>query len=211
MTNTLGIFQPELLHIKAGTLTCCGGDQDWYPTEWQRRSGCGPTVCAQLLRYLSQTRSGCAALCAHDSSTQEGFLSLMEEVWTYITPGRMGVNSTSIFTQGAVRYGLDRHIPLHCRVLEIPIKRSARPSPQELSSYLEASFASDLPVAFLNLSNGALTVLENWHWVTLVSFNPHTLQATMIDQGKTLSLDLGLWLRTTLLAGGFVTVDTLCR
>lgn len=200
----VSIAQADLLHI-CDPAPGYGADQEWYGTEWQRKSGCGPTSCAHLLWYLSRTRLGCGALCPYDGFNRAGFVRLMEDVWQYITPGRMGVNSTSIFTRGAVRYAQDRGLHLHCRVLNIPLLQGDRPEFTQVAEFLECAFEDDLPVAFLNLSNGTLTNLENWHWVTLVAASGG--KAMMYDACERTEIDLETWLRTTRLGGGFVALE----
>lgn len=203
MAESISLRSPELLHIRPGTY---GADQLWYSSAWQQRAGCGPTVASHLLWYLSRTRPGCGALCPHDGAHRAGFLRLMEDVWQSVTPGVQGVNTTAIFTRGVERYGADRGVPLRCRVLNVPPLPPARPTPERLEGFLSGALADDLPVAFLNLSNGSLRCLESWHWVTLVALGPG-LASTMYDQGERKAPDLDLWLRSTTLGGGFVAVE----
>lgn len=205
--SEISIQTPELLHIDDHGSVCFGADQEWYSTVWQRRAGCGPTACSHLLWYLSQTRQTCGSLCPYDGTRRNGFLRLMEAVWQFVTPGRMGVNSTKIFQDGAAAYGNSVGVPLRCDVLDIPTLPMHRPSEPELLHFLARAFAQDLPVAFLNLSNGSLHNLDNWHWVTLVSLNRESGVAVMYDQRRRSKIDLSVWLRTTSLGGGFVTVQ----
>ena len=198
---------PQLLQIRHGAGFTYGASQEWFKNLWQQRAGCGPTACAQLLWYLSRTRPGCRALCPYDGARREGFVSLMEEVWEYVTPGRHGVNTTSILTQGAVRFGERRGVALDCRVLEVPGKLHQRPPAEKLSAFIAGALADDLPVAFLNLSNGTLQNLDSWHWVTLVSYDTESTLARMYDQGGQESLDMEMWLRTTTLGGGLVALE----
>lgn len=200
------IYTPRLLHIQ-GVGRTFGANQAWYSTSWQRRSGCGPTAASHLLWYLSRTREGAEALCPHDASTRDGIRLLMEEVWKYVTPGVMGVNATSILADGAERFGRERDIPVAARVLNISAVPMCRPDEQAVADFMAESFCGDRPVAFLNLSNGALQNLDNWHWVTLVAIDTDAMTATMYDQGAKSVIDLGLWLRTTTLGGGFVALD----
>lgn len=201
----ISLCNPALLHLKDGPFTRYGASQTGYRTDWQRKAGCGPTVCSHLLWYLARTRAECAGLCSCDGTTG-GFLSVMEEVWEYVTPGKMGVNTTSMFTQGAVRYGQKRGVSLSARVLEVPLLPGNRPDAGAVFAFLSKAISEDLPVAFLNLSNGALKNLESWHWVTLVSVSD-SLEALMYDQGASGTIDLALWLKTTARGGGFVALE----
>lgn len=207
------IASPGLLRIAGadGARWTEGANQAWYATAWQRRSGCGPTSASHLLWYLSRTREGAGALCPYDGNTRGGFLRLMEEVWRFVTPGVMGVNCTAILSEGAERYGARQGVALGSRVLNIPAVPMLRPGWEELTDFLAGAFADDLPVAFLNLSNGELGNLDNWHWVTLTGLDMAAGTATMIDQGHRAEIDLALWLRTTTLGGGFVALEPVHR
>lgn len=195
----VSVHRPELLRIGPHY----GGNQLWYPTGWQRQAGCGPTCASHLLWYLSRTRPDCEALYPYEGGDRPGFQRLMEDVWHYVTPGRMGVNRTDILTDGVVRYGAQRGVALRCRVLDISPVPAKRPPLETLLAFLAQAFTDDLPVAFLNLSNGALRNLDNWHWVTLTGLDADSGAATMYDQGARSVIDLDLWLRTTALGGGF--------
>lgn len=130
---------------------------------------------------------------------------LMESVWHYVKPGRRGVDKASMLIDGAVRYGAERGVTLRHRVLEIPETAPQRPSASEVSDFLIAAFSDDVPVAFLNLSNGTVRNLDNWHWVTLISTDAQ-LQAEMYDQSLCQLVDLERWLASTTGGGAFVAI-----
>lgn len=201
--NSLSLFQ---IRDENGVIYF-GADQEWYQEIWQRRAGCGPTNCAQLLWYLSQTDLNGRALVQFNMREKSGALSLMEEVWQYVTPGGMGVNSTELFCKGAAKYGESRDVPLAFQELKVPAFPLTRPSQKQVMDFIARMISNDIPIAFLNLSNGALRNLENWHWVTLVGFSPEKMTAIMYDQGESHEIDIGLWLKTTTLGGGFVGIQ----
>jgi hypothetical protein len=184
-----------------------GGSQEWYRTVRQQRSGCGPTAASGVMWYLSKTRPGLAALCAAADNAQSSFLTLMETMFAYVTPGRGGVNTTAIFTNGAERYGVDLGVPLQTHTQEISTFRRLRPTLEALRTFLLNAIESDLPVAFLNLSSGALRNLDNWHWVLIIGLDPDSMMATICDQGKFWDIDMAGWLRTSFLGGGMVVVS----
>jgi hypothetical protein len=184
-----------------------GGSQEWYQTVRQQRSGCGPTAASGVMWYLSKTRLHLAALCAAADNARTSFLTLMETMFSYVTPGRGGVNTTAIFTNGARRYGAERDVSLQIHVQEIPTFRKLRPSPEMLGGFLLNAIESDSPVAFLNLSSGALKNLDNWHWVLIIGLDPDSMMATICDQGKFWDIDIAKWLRTSALGGGMVVVS----
>lgn len=206
VTGQIGICSPEKLHIFNGTSISYGAHQIWYKSWIGRMGGCGPTAASNLLWYLASTRAReCGSLFDGDGTKQEDMLRLMNTVWKYITPGFNGVHKSSIFTEGLIRYGVKHGVSLLPQVLEVPDVISSRPDEAELISFLSTAFSSDLPVAFLNLSNGAVRNLDIWHWVTLISTDEN-LQAEMYDQGERQQLDLALWLKTTKTGGAFVFV-----
>ena len=205
MTDMFSIRDKNALLIKDGTETRFAGNQEWYSTERKRLSGCGPTTCSAMMWYLAQTHAGCAPLSPFDGSDRQGFTRLMEDVWHYTTPGRMGLNSTERFATGAERYGAECGVPLKAHVLDVPEYLCQRPSYEQVQNLLEWAFVRDLPVAFLNFSNGALHNLDNWHWVLLVALKGGSAQ--MYDQGEDHMIRLEKWLRTTTLGGGFVVLQ----
>lgn len=205
MTNAPSIASPELLKITEDDQVFWGADQAWYATKWQQNAGCGPTNCAHLMYYLACTRDGCSPLCPEKRPTRGGFRALMDSVWHYVTPGKMGVHTTDLFTDGAMRYATERGVPLSAKSLEIPASRKARPGTDAVHAFLDAAFANDLPVAFLNLSRGALRNLEGWHWVTLIALKDG--KAHVVDQGNSYWIDLDLWLKTSRMGGGFVILE----
>lgn len=207
MKRDFYIRRPELLQFESETATLYGPDQEWYGQPWKRQAGCGPTCCSSVLWYLAKTRKSCAGLLEPDWHGRDGMQRLMDSIWDYVTPGGMGVNSTDIFTKGATRYGADRGVSLICDVLSIP-RIGGRVGADRITEFLTESFDADIPVAFLNLSNGRENRVDSWHWVVLTGFNGENGFFQMYDQSKCVEIDLSLWLETTLLGGGFVAINT---
>ncbi len=187
-----------------------GGSQDWFEDSWRRNSGCGPTCASALIWYLARSRQGISSLCNVDNGDKASFLQLMNIMFEYITPGFGGVNSTDIFVIGAKRYASDKGIALQTHVLEIPAMPRQRPTLEGVRQFILSALQSDHPVAFLNLSNGALKNLDNWHLVTLIALEPDSMTATMCDQGLVSEINLALWLETSMLGGGMVALDASC-
>lgn len=204
--NKQQLLNPELLKIRVhhGGVYM-GGSQEWFDDAWKRMSGCGPTAASGILWYLARSRQN-NALCEIGQADKSDFLKLMDTMFGYITPGMMGVNSTAIFTGGIVRYGNSCGVKLQTRVLDIQPALCNRPSRETLRDFILESLRADSPLAFLNLSNGSLGNLDNWHWVMLIALEQDSMVATICDQGFTKNIDLGEWLKTTVLGGGFVSV-----
>ena len=133
-------------------------------------------------------------------------LRLMEEVWRYVTPGPGGLYKAEKLARGILRYGREHSVQLRSRILNIPAKRKERPPREKLFMFLQSALEDDLPVAFLNLDNGAVPHLESWHWVTLTALDKD-LKALLYDQTGQRSADLGEWLAATKKGGGFVAVE----
>ncbi len=189
----------DILNINKHGRTYYGSDQEWYEKGIQRYSGCGPTVCANAVLYLSgrnkENMNGIDWRYIH---------GLMEDVWEYVTPGQLGVNSTKALAEGLLKYSESESIDLSIDSLDIDRSRKKRVDFGTLSAFLKKSFLNNNPVAFLNLSNGDINNLESWHWVLAVGLNDEML--TVYDQGKKKDIDLRKWLNTTLLGGGFVSI-----
>ncbi len=203
----ISIANKALWHFAGPEQDSYGGEQAWYTEKWQRKAGCGPTVGANMIWYLARTRPELAPLWPGAGTSRADLLRLMQTTWGYITPTAMGVNKVAILREGLERYGQDRGLALRTRVLEVPPLPCPRPNYETVKSFLVDAIGADRPVAFLNLSNGALTRLDNWHWVTLIAIDPMGSAVTMMDQGRLTEIDLELWLRTTNLGGGFVWAD----
>jgi len=190
---------PDLLAVKGpGGETYTGGSQEWYADVWHKRAGCGPVAASAIVWYMARPARGPAAV------EKDAFLALMDEMITFIKPTVKGVNTSAIFTDGMARYAAKHNLRFIFRVLEIPAPPSRRPAPGRLAAFLNTAITNDAPVAFLNLSNGALKNLDNWHWVTVTAFDGDTMAADVCDQGNAFCVDLGEWLATTALGGAFV-------
>jgi len=210
----LEIRHPDWLQIETDKLKVYGYDQDWYKTSFQRTRGCGPAAAAMLLLYLNRREAEPLPYKSHNISA---ITKALEHVWGFITPGwLLGLNSTAKFCMGVEallveNYGLN----WRCHRLSIAVFKAKRPSLSQVVQFLEDGIASDCPVAFLNLHKGQEKALESWHWIVLVALFYDASQsrylATCYDGGRPITFDLGLWLETTSLGGGFVyvTVPTL--
>lgn len=197
MNHAASLSAPQILAVSAqqGGQTSFGCNQDWYQTEWQRYTGCGPSVATNMLYYMLRRNGGMPEL-----------LAMMEEVWKYVTPTDRGIPTTELFYERFLDYAAAKGIDVvRCRVLNA--FEEPRPSLDEIVRFLEEALAADLPVAFLNLCNGDEENLDKWHWVTLVSLeygDDEPVWVTVFDNGEPKRANLTLWLATTTMGGGFV-------
>lgn len=199
---------PELFTLELDNgKTSRGADQEWYSTEWQRKAGCGPTTAATLLAYLSHTRSELGALYPSGGQCKADFADLMEKVWEHVTPGRLGLNSLRLFTEGVASFAQERQCVLHTRELDIPRFRIARPTFSQCAAFLRTGLSADCPVAFLNFSSGKVPHLDSWHWVPIISMEERRSgQAicTILSGGREREIDFRLWYQTSRAGGGLL-------
>ena len=187
-----------------------GADQDWYSLPWRQRAGCGPTTASVQMAYLAALRPSLAALCPLKEREQETFVTYMNKVWEYVTPGSHGLNRVEMYTDGVARFCGERGVKLLPRALEVPTGEE-RPGFDRCVSFIRAGLEADCPVAFLNLDNGEVEALDKWHWVLLSVLeegDAGTL-VTVVDNGNTFSIDLKLWYDTARDLGGFVWLEEL--
>lgn len=199
------IKHPEWLQIEKDKQKLYGYNQEWYKTSFQRTRGCGPTAAAMLLLYLNIRESEHLPYQSHNISS---ITDILEDVWGFVTPGwLLGLNSTKKFCKGMETLFRHHRLGWRCHKLSITTAKYKRTSLSEVVKFLEDGIASDCPIAFLNLHKG-LTALESWHWIVLVSLSHDATQnrymATCYDGGYLRTFDLGLWLESTRLGGGFV-------
>ena len=194
----------DLLMIKDmwGNARFFGGNQEWYTTRLQRLAGCGATTGSCIVMY-EMRKHGCGVYSVKD------FRQLMNEMWGFITPGQRGVDSVEMFATGFERYMSENAISHDDRKsLEVPQCKHKRPPKAVVFAFLKDALQNDTPIAFLNLGCGMETRLDSWHWVTITGAkyisNLDMLTVEIADEGVLKKIDLGLWLETTNMGGGFV-------
>lgn len=200
------IKHPEWLQSVGDSPKLYGYNQEWYGTSFQRTRGCGPTAASMLLLYLNLREGEPLFYKNHSIAT---ITKILEDVWTFITPNwLLGLSSTGKFCRGME--GLLAHYKLswQCRELSISAFKFKRPPLVQVIAFLEKGLSSDCPIAFLNLQRGKESRLASWHWIVLIAIefneNEKRYMATCYDNGYIVHFDVGLWLETTKLGGGFV-------
>lgn len=203
------IRHPEWLQVEINKQKTYGYNQEWYGTSFRRTRGCGPTAATMLLLYLNRREVN--SIPTYHSDSISSITKVMDDVWEFITPGwLLGLNSTGKFSRGMAN--LLRHYKLNwqcheCKVPEI----GKRPSLAEVIKFLERGIAADCPIAFLNLHRGQAIEVDNWHWIVIISLLYDAEQgrymATCYDGGRSLTFDVGLWLESTKIGGGFAYVE----
>jgi hypothetical protein len=178
----------------------------WFEKKWQRMSGCGATVASNIVWYIQKSKSN--GICNVGKSEKADFTALMTEMFRFITPGFGGVNKSSIFTNGALKYAEKHGVKLEPHVLEIPKQKHLRPTQESISEFFFSANAADCPIAFLNLDNGAVKNLDSWHWVTITDTAHYSPIVEMADQGGIFEIDFDIWAETSKRGGALVWFNT---
>jgi len=190
--------------------TYYGCNQEWYKTERQRLSGCGPSAAATIICYLNHTRSVVGLRQSFNS--KKSCLLLMEEVWKYVTPTSEGIPTTKMLFNAVLSYMKAKGFNVEYGFFDLPKDKSRRPAILKVINFIEEALLKDTPVAFLNLCNGDVKNLDSWHWITIVSLeyteDRNNVFVTVLDRGQVKKIDLALWYNTTMLGGGFVYFTT---
>ena len=191
------LVKPELMNItNANGDTFVGGSQEWYEDKRHKKSGCGPVAASNLIWYIMRKHG-----------VEKDYVKLIREMYDYITPGIRGVDTSVIFTDGLLRFASENGMQIRPQVLEMPKKKCDRPNADTLVDFIITALHADSPVAFLVLSNGSVSSLENWHWVTIIAIDPDTMVVEISDYGKNISADIAEWLETSMLGGSLVYIQ----
>lgn len=187
----------------------CGSDQEWFPAQRQRLTGCGPSAAANILFYMNRKKE--KDCCGRNKSD---LLQFMEKTWKYVTPMENGIPSTALFREKLEYYAAAWNERFEFFILDIPAASKERPAIHNTVQFIKQGLRADTPVAFLNLDNGAEMTLEAWHWVTIAAIHYSEKQdqawIDICDEGISKRINLGLWLETTVQGGGFVYLVPSC-
>ena len=202
----LELKHPECMEIHEDQTVHHGGSQDWYADWWWRRAGCGPTAAANLIWYRAHAHPHLYTpkmMIAGDRDIWN-YINLQDEMFTYVTPARGGVNTSVHFRTGMMNFASNHGVVTEFAVLEVPEAVAYRPSDEMTLEFIAGGLKVDAPIAFLNLHNGNQSKLERWHWVTIVSLDPDSRQVVFSDHGHLLEMDIVQWLQTTERGGAFL-------
>lgn len=186
-----------------------GCDQNWYASEWQKKSGCGPTTAATLLLYLQ--KSGRINLPVNVLEQKDCML-LMESVWAHVTPTQDGIYLIEHFCSGVQSFAAANGFALNCHSLGITDDAAAKQGMNDAVEFIKKGLTDDCPIAFLNLCNGDVCNLEGWHWVTIVALESDDeydqITVTIFDGDKSEKIDFKSWYQTTTGGGALVYFET---
>ncbi|MBD5087790.1 MAG: VWA domain-containing protein [Clostridiales bacterium] len=159
-----------------------GGHQGWFGSNVARNGACGTVAAANIMAYMSTKNSKFSDLYGYDSFTKSNYLSYMNEVYEYLSPGYIPCTEIptgiwSIYSVGnAVEKFGDKHgVDIH------PIYDSSWFTKENTMNYIASGLNSDAPVAMLIGMNSHLRNIEvkhlyndsymqstfEYHWVTI--------------------------------------------
>ena len=194
----LALMNPDRINVMGeNNAIYFGGSQEWFGERWRRQSGCGAVAASNIIWYMRWHMRG-------GRNGKDYYIELMKEMFGFVKPGILGVNSPTIFVNGIKRYGARREMQITAHVLEIPAWKRRRPDICAVMGFIASALQTDAPVAFLNLSNGSIKNLGSWHWVTIVAIDTDAMRAKISDYGNQSDIDISEWLKTSALGGAFI-------
>jgi len=142
-----------------------GANQDWFNSEWAKKAGCGSVLGSILYAFYTGIQK----------SSKEEFIKIMEDLYTYMTPGKMGFPYFYKFAHQFVLRMEKENIQLK----PIYLKRSK--SIESSIQFVKKSIDTKHPVGVLILSHKAKELEEdNWHWVCITGYIEEDKKIKMI-------------------------------
>lgn len=152
---------------KDGEIIGYGGNQEWFSREWQRRAGCGSVTGANLAAYYAARSGHLAPLYPGRPGdfSHLTYLTCMEEMYRYMTPGIHGYPFAGRFARDFALYCRERG--RHAR----PVGCGKMASADDGFSFVKESIDQGDPLALLILHHRAPELKDdNWHWVTVSGY-----------------------------------------
>ena len=156
--------------IKDGKTIGYGGDQEWFPGDFQRLAGCGSVTGSNIAAIYALSRDDFKDLYpikdSQKAADYQQYLNLMQTMYRYMKPGFMGYPLIGRFAKDFKRYAKDHGITLSSEQLFLP------KSKEQALDFILPALKEGHPVAFLILRHPAYELREdNWHWVTITGFD----------------------------------------
>lgn len=173
---------------KEGRVIGYGGDQEWFPGDFQRLAGCGSVTGSNMAAIYALSHTKYRALYPQDTGKdkieQEHYLNLMQTMYQYMKPGFMGYPLIGIFAKDFKKYALDRGIHFKSEQLFLPKTK------KEALDFILPALKEGHPVAFLILRHPAYELREdNWHWVTITGFDEEEQKLIWSNCGEREEID----------------------
>lgn len=142
-----------------------GGNQEWFLNDWAKKAGCGSVLGSNMYAYYIHI----------EKSSKEDFLMIMEDLYTYMTPGRMGFPFFYKFAHKLI----ERMEKENRKYKPIYLKKSK--SIEASIRFVQESIDQKHPVGVLILSHKAQELEEdNWHWICITGYEIRDNQTTII-------------------------------
>lgn len=156
-----------------------GANQDWFLDSWAQKAGCASILASQLYAYY---------LSIFNSSKQD-FLIIMNQMYRYFTPGKMGYPFLYKFARTFCQMMQEYNIFLK------PVYLKNARCYQQAMDFVQKSINENHPVGLLILSHQAKELEEdNWHWVCITGYKYCDNQTMIIfsDCGQRREIDAHL-------------------
>lgn len=184
-----------------------GGDQHWYRDRFMRMAGCSAVGASEACAYLAGHFPALRKLYPGDPNTihKEEFISFMETVFQYVTPGFMGMSSIKRFKRCFLEYACAAGADVRLSLLSGAA--SADAARQFVMRALDAGYC----VLYLLLTHKDGELDEfTWHWFVLTGYETEgdAMRVDFATWGKKNTFDFDrLWNTGTLSHGGMVVVS----
>lgn len=142
-----------------------GGNQDWFIDDWAKKAGCGSVLGSNLYAYYMGVQH----------CTKDEFLVMMNDLYRYMTPGRMGFPFFYKFAhQFVLRMKLE---DVHLKPNYLKKSKSIESSIQ----FVKKGIDGKNPIGALILSHKAKELEEdNWHWICISGYEEKDNQVNII-------------------------------
>ncbi|MCL2493543.1 MAG: hypothetical protein FWF33_05835, partial [Clostridiales bacterium] len=166
-----------------------GGNQAWYPEDWENKSACGPTAAANTLSYLAVTNPDDSALYGYSDFTKKNYTQFMTDVIQDVTPIHFyvpipigtqslipvykpkemsfGVPTLTQYINGVTKYAADKGVTLTATSTS-----NITMSYSDAVSFIENGLDKNSPVSLLMYTNSDSALSQyQWHWMTITDIS----------------------------------------
>ena len=173
-----------------------GGSQYWFPTKFNKLSGCGPVAAANITAYLSQIfPDKYNTLYPYKGIVNKvDFIVHMGEIRKFVKPGMFGLTSVHQFSNSVLAFSKERGVSLAAHILD-----DNAASMQEAINFISKALSQRLPIAILVLKHPLVEFKEyTWHWMTITDLklnskdNIYYISVSTYGERREINLDL-LW------------------
>ena len=149
--------------VRDGKRHYYGGNQQWFNSGINRKSGCGAVVAANITALIAKEKE-LHNLYKYKDYSRTNFLQHMNEVIKYVIPKEnVGILQPKIFAADVVSFALSRGV-----LLKESIKYFEE-GYNSISGFIKKSLKENKPIALLMLRNERLKEFD-WHWMTITKY-----------------------------------------